>query len=189
VPSAPTDVTAQAASSSSITVDWTAVSGAASYKVYRSGTSGGTYSLVGSPASNTYTDTGLSANTTYYYKVSAVNTGGESGQSVYVSATTMAVGNATITVGFDYGEITISGSDGSNVISKSGVYGPTSLGLSATGYTNVIWYVDGSPAGISGSPVTLNASDYTAQTHSIIFTGTANGRRYSSQSIPFAVLP
>jgi predicted oxidoreductase (fatty acid repression mutant protein) len=96
---------------------------------------------------------------------------------------------ATITVGFNYGEITITGSDGSNVISKSGAYGPASLVLSATGYTNVVWYVDGSTSGISGSPVTINAADYSAQQHSIIFTGTANGHRYSSQSIPFAVLP
>jgi hypothetical protein len=100
-----------------------------------------------------------------------------------------AVGSANITVGFNYGEIIITGSDGSNVISKSGAYGPSSLSLSATGYTNVIWYVDGSSTGISGSPVTLNATTYSAQRHSIIFTGTANGLRYSSQPIPFAVLP
>jgi hypothetical protein len=101
----------------------------------------------------------------------------------------LAVGSATITVGFNYGEITVSGSDGNNIISQSGAYGPTSLSLSATGYTNVIWYVDGSQTGISGSPVTINASAYTAQPHSVIFTGTANGHRYSSQPIPFVVNP
>jgi endo-1,4-beta-xylanase len=189
VPATPTGVSATAASSSGITVGWTAVSGASGYKVYRSGTSGGTYSLLGSPATNAYPNTGLPANTTYFYKVSAVNAGGESPLSGAVSAKTMAVGNMNITVGFNYGEITITGSDGSNVISKSGAYGPTSLSLSATGYTSVIWYVDGATAGISGSPVTLNAANYSAQRHSIIFTGTANGHRSSSQPIPFAVLP
>jgi hypothetical protein len=100
-----------------------------------------------------------------------------------------ATGKASITVGFAYGEITITGDDGSNVISKSGDNGPTSLSLSAVGYTGVIWYVDGNPTGItdSGTGIELKADDYTAQKHTITFTGTANGRRYSSRPIPFAV--
>jgi hypothetical protein len=57
VPSVPTGVSATAASSSSITVGWTAVTGATSYRVYRSSTSGGTYSQVGTPTSNTYSNT------------------------------------------------------------------------------------------------------------------------------------
>jgi hypothetical protein len=47
------------------------------------------YLLLEEPTGSPYTDTGLAANTTYYYKVSAVNIiGMEGGQSVYAFATT-----------------------------------------------------------------------------------------------------
>jgi endo-1,4-beta-xylanase len=145
------------------------------------------------------TSTNVGTNSTTYIPVASdvgstikmqVSRAGYSGTVTSgTTAAVLAVGSANITVGFNYGEITITGSDGSNIISKSGAYGPTSLSLSATGYTDVIWYVDGSQTGISGSPVTLNAANYSVQRHSIIFTGTANGHRYSSQAIPFVVNP
>jgi hypothetical protein len=94
-------------------------------------------------------------------------------------------GTANITVGFNYGEITITGDTESNAISKSGA---DSLTLSATGYTDVVWYVDANTTGISEGSVTLNAADYPVRRHSITFTGTANGRRYSSKPITFTVL-
>ncbi|MDR3342977.1 MAG: fibronectin type III domain-containing protein [Treponema sp.] len=98
--SIPVNVTATAASSSSITISWTAIGGVTGYKVYRSITSGGTYSLIRSLGSNTYTDTGLPANTSYYYTVSAVNAKGtESRQSGAVSATTQPGGGTGYAVG------------------------------------------------------------------------------------------
>jgi uncharacterized protein YxeA len=87
-PSAPSSVSATAASSGSITVSWGSVSGASGYYVYHSTSSGGTYSYVDSTSSTSYTDTGLSSNTTYYYKVSAYNYYGEGSLSSYASATT-----------------------------------------------------------------------------------------------------
>ena len=87
----PTGVTATPASSISITVNWSPVTGATGYKVYRNTSSSGAYSHVGTLASTSYTDSGLSANTTYYYKVSATNSAGESAQSSPVSATTPSV--------------------------------------------------------------------------------------------------
>jgi hypothetical protein len=96
-----------------------------------------------------------------------------------------------INVGFNYGTIDINGSDGTNAISKTGVNNtPTSLGLSASDYTDVVWYVDGDiteDARISGSEITLLASEYTVQIHSITFTGKREGNLYS-QVIPFTVL-
>jgi hypothetical protein len=88
VPSVPYNVTAQAISSSSITVNWGSVYGASGYYVYRASGSNGSYSLITIESSITYTDTGLSSNTTYYYKVSAYNSYGESAMSSYDSATT-----------------------------------------------------------------------------------------------------
>jgi fibronectin type 3 domain-containing protein len=79
-PASPTGVTATAGNAQ-VVVSWTAVSGATSYSVYRNGT------LVGSPTSATYTDTGLTNGTTYTYTVTANNTGGASAASAGVTAT------------------------------------------------------------------------------------------------------
>jgi fibronectin type 3 domain-containing protein len=97
--SAPSGVTATAQSSSSIYVTWNSVSGASYYKVYRANSSSGTYSVVASNNYDTYyTDSGRTANTTYYYKVSAVNGSGiEGSQSSYTSATTLSGGGGSDT--------------------------------------------------------------------------------------------
>jgi hypothetical protein len=85
---APSSVSASAQSSSSISISWNSVSGATGYYIYRSTSSGGTYDYLVSTSSTSYTNTGLSSGTTYYYKVSAYNSYGESSQSSYTSATT-----------------------------------------------------------------------------------------------------
>jgi hypothetical protein len=99
VPSAPTGFTATAASSSSIGLSWTAVTPPtgctiSSYSVYGSTTSGFTPSSANLIASGvtttTYTNTGLAASTTYYYKVEAVDSDGSSTPSTQASAETQA---------------------------------------------------------------------------------------------------
>jgi len=94
VPSTPTGLYASASSSSSVTLSWSTVSSATSYIVYRSSSSGGTYTQIGTPTSTSYTNTGLSASTTYYYKVAAKNSYGTSSLSGYVSATTSSSGGS-----------------------------------------------------------------------------------------------
>jgi fibronectin type 3 domain-containing protein len=89
MPAAPSGVSASAVSSSSISVTWTAVPGAASYQIYRSTSADYGYTRIGISTSSSYTNTGLSSNITYYYKVSAVNSAGlESPESSSVSAKT-----------------------------------------------------------------------------------------------------
>ncbi len=88
VPPVPTGLMANPVSSSRINLSWGAVSGATGYKVYRSTLAGGTYTLVTTTNSTSYGDTGLSASTTYWYKVTAFNTAGDSDYSAAVSATT-----------------------------------------------------------------------------------------------------
>ncbi|MGG1555561.1 Ig-like domain-containing protein [Paenibacillus ferrarius] len=66
--------------SSSITLAWPAVPGAAGYNLYRSLTSSGTFTKVnGAPvAATTYLDSGLTANVRYFYKVTSISGGLES---------------------------------------------------------------------------------------------------------------
>ncbi len=80
---------------------WTASSGATSYHVKRATTSGGPYTQVGAPTSTSFTNTGLTNGTTYFYVVSALNATGESANSSQASATPVAApatADVTITV-------------------------------------------------------------------------------------------
>jgi glycosyl hydrolase family 12/cellulose binding protein with CBM2 domain/fibronectin type III domain protein len=99
VPSAPTGVMGTSASSSVINVSWTADTAPAncsinSYNVYRSTISGFTPSsstLVGSGVTATsFSDTGLTPSTTYFYIVEAVDAAGTSAASAQASAKTSA---------------------------------------------------------------------------------------------------
>src|SRR5208282_5352075 len=105
VPSAPTGLTATASSSSVIGLSWTAVTPPAnctisSYSVYRSTTSGftpGSGNLITSGVTSTsYSNTGLTASTTYYYVVEALDADGTSAASAQATATTQAASGAEI---------------------------------------------------------------------------------------------
>jgi fibronectin type 3 domain-containing protein len=77
-------------SASQLKPTWSAVTGATGYKVYRSTSSGSGYAQVGGTITTLYyNDSGLSANTPYYYKIVAVNQGGDSAFSSYGSAATL----------------------------------------------------------------------------------------------------
>ena len=87
-PSAPTGLAATAGNAQ-VSLTWAASSGASGYHVKRSIVSGAE-TQISAPTSNSYTDTGLTNGTKYFYVVSAVNSGGESGNSSEVSATPSA---------------------------------------------------------------------------------------------------
>jgi chitodextrinase len=94
-PSAPTGVTVSGTTSSSVSLSWTASTdnvGVTGYQVFRGNT------LVGSPATTSFTDTGLNASTAYSYTVKAVDAAGNvSAASSSVSATTASGGGGTVT--------------------------------------------------------------------------------------------
>jgi hypothetical protein len=83
-------VSATATSPTATSVSWTASSGATSYSISRSTTSGGPYTAVGSSAASPFADSGLACNTTYYYVVSASNGSCSSGNSAQAAVTTQA---------------------------------------------------------------------------------------------------
>jgi uncharacterized protein YkwD len=68
----PTSLVATASGTSSVNVSWSGVGGAAFYQVWRS-FNGGAYTLAGSPAAPPFNDSTVTANTTYLYRVRAVD--------------------------------------------------------------------------------------------------------------------
>jgi Metallo-peptidase family M12 len=86
--SPPTNVVATAIGATSVSITWTAVTGATSYTVYRT-TNNSTYTVVGSPAANSFTDSTAAAGTAYFYKVTASAGSSTSGDSNKDLATTV----------------------------------------------------------------------------------------------------
>jgi len=109
LPEPPTHLYAKNTATGQITLTWNAPptacgSGTATaYKVYMS-THGKGFKDGISTTGNSYTINGLNPNTTYYFRVSATNTGGESFQTATVAARTPASGSTVpylIVDGFD----------------------------------------------------------------------------------------
>ena len=92
IPAAPSGLSAAAAGAGSITLSWTDNStDETGFKVERKTGSGGTWSEITATLAAgtiTYTNSGLSANTTYYYRVRSFNGTGNSTYSNESSATT-----------------------------------------------------------------------------------------------------
>jgi hypothetical protein len=153
-PTVPANVTASSTSTTSINLAWTAStdpvvagqssSGVAGYKIYRGATSGSVTTQVGTSTTASFSDAGLAAGTTYFYKVAAYdNQGNTSAQSVAVQAATAS------------GPDTTAPSIPSNV---------TASGFSTTGVT-VTWWASTDPAvvgqttsGVSGYRIYRNGS-------------------------------
>ncbi|WP_435877884.1 chitinase [Streptomyces kurssanovii] len=86
VPPVPAAPTVGAVTSSSVALSWGAVSGATGYNVYRDG------ARVQSVSGTSATVTGLSADTSYQFQVTATNTAGESAKSAAVTGRTGPTG-------------------------------------------------------------------------------------------------
>ncbi|UII25515.1 fibronectin type III domain-containing protein [Fulvivirga maritima] len=89
-PSAPSDLSLTALSSSSVKIDWTDnSSNETQFEILRANNENGPYTVVSTTSinSSTYTDNGLSGSTTYYYKVRAVNPSGSAETGFGIIAT------------------------------------------------------------------------------------------------------
>lgn len=88
-PTVPANLIATATSTTSITITWSAASNATGYQLERSTNINAGFTLIASPQSTSYVDSGRSPNTTYVYRVRAVGAGGTSGYSNLDHATTI----------------------------------------------------------------------------------------------------
>lgn len=132
VPAAPTGLAVTGTTSSSVSLSWSADSGAASYNVYRGST------RVGSGVTSTsYTDSGLAASTTYSYTVTGVNSSGESAHSASVSATTGSGYTATCYNASNYAHVTAGRAYDSGGYALA-LGSNQNMGLDNVFYTNVL---------------------------------------------------
>src|SRR5439155_681945 len=143
-PSAPTGLTATAGNAQ-VSLSWNSVTGATSYSVYRSTTSGGETLVQSGLTVTTYSDTGRTNGTTYFYEVTASNVGGESAKSAEASATpqappvaptglTATAGNAQVSLSWN----SVTGATSYSVYrsTTSGAETLVQAGLTVTTYTD-----------------------------------------------------
>jgi subtilisin family serine protease len=146
VPAAPLGLTATGADAR-VTLSWAAVSGATSYRVQRSGTTGGPYTTVATGVTTTsYTDSGLTNGVPYFYVVTAVNAAGEGTASPQATATPKATRPLAPT------GLTVKTADGLVTLTWS----PT---LDADGYKVKRSTVSGGPYTVIAAPVAATFAD------------------------------
>jgi regulation of enolase protein 1 (concanavalin A-like superfamily) len=133
-PAAPANVVATPGNAL-VSLSWNASSGATSYNVKRSLTNGGPYTVITNVTSLTYTNTGLTNGTAYYYVISALNAAGEGANSVQVSATPSGLPSPWLTM--DIGAVGLAGSASEN----SGTYTVKGSGAGITGTADQFRYV------------------------------------------------
>jgi fibronectin type 3 domain-containing protein/regulation of enolase protein 1 (concanavalin A-like superfamily) len=175
VPPTPTGLTATAGNAQ-VALTWNASSGATSYNVGRSTTSGSGYATIASPATPNYTDTAAANGTTYYYVVSAVNAGGTSANSSQVSATpeppipptptglTATAGNAQVALTWNASSGATSYNVGRSTTSGGGyatIASPATAGYTDTTVANgtTYYYV---VAAVNGGGTSPNSSQVVA---------------------------
>ncbi|AXC12580.1 Endo-1,4-beta-xylanase A precursor [Acidisarcina polymorpha] len=202
VPSAPAGVTAAASSSSAIGISWSPVTPPANcsisaYSIYGSTASGFTPSsstlLSNSVTGTSYSNTGLSASTTYYYVIEATDADGTSTASAQASAETSAATSGTEVVAINSGGPVVSnsgGGDASFVADKDFTGGGTAVTantITTAGVANAaptaVYQTERSGQITYTIPGLTAGASYTVLLHFAEFYWTAAGKRVFNVSI------
>jgi fibronectin type 3 domain-containing protein len=137
IPAPPTGVSA-VGGTAQVALSWTAAAGATSYVVSRGTASGGPYSQIGTPAATSYTDTAVTAGTTYYYVVQSVGSSGASANSTEASAAPGSPGPTGLVATGGVGQVALTWTAGTGAsgyaISRGTISGGpyTQIGTSST---------------------------------------------------------
>ncbi len=143
LPPAAPNLTCGTPGETAVPLSWTAVAGATSYDLERAGPTGSTW--ISNLSGTTHLDAGLSANTTYSYRVRGSNTGGDGGTSNACSARTLPGVPGTPTLSNPAGSsVTVSwtapaGGADTYVVERAtgaGGFSPIQSGIPATTYTD-----------------------------------------------------
>jgi autotransporter-associated beta strand protein len=143
-PAAPTGLTVTMGDGTAM-LNWTAASGATSYTVLRSQTSGSGYAPIATGVTATnYTDTGLDPGATYYYKIASDNVAGSVTGDSEVGATTIPPAPGTLTVTAGNGQVALAwtasiGASGYTVLratEAAGTYTAVATNVTETSYTD-----------------------------------------------------
>ncbi len=176
---APTGLAATAGNAQ-VSLTWNAVTGATSYNVKRATTSGGPYVLAGTATGTSFTNTGLTNGTTYFFVVSAVSSSGESPNSAEVSATPSG-GTAGFTIAFSPTSLTV----------NQGASGTSTINITRTNFTSgIACTASGMPSGVSATfNPTSTTGNSIAMTLAAAATATAGGPTNITVSCTGGTLP
>ncbi len=187
-PPAPTGLVATAGNGS-VALTWTASAGATSYSIYRGTASGAEGTTpVGTATSNSFTDTGLTNGTTYYYKVTASNSAGTSAQSSEVHATPTTTPPTGVQINAGGPAVSPFAADTdftggataavTNAINTSGVTNPAPQAVyQSNRYGNFTYTIPGLTAGANYTVRLHFAEEYWTTAGSRIFNVTINGKQ------------
>ena len=158
-PATPTGLAVSGPTSSTLNVAWNSSSGATSYQVYRDTSSTGNFTTnVYNSSGTSFTDNGLTASTTYYYKVKATNTYGSSVLSAYASGATTSGGSAPAT--------------------------PTGLAVPSANWTSSSLYIQWNASSGATSYQLYSDTSSTGNFSTLVYNGTGTSYTNSSLSAP-----
>ena len=203
-PSAPTDLAA-IGGDQSVSLSWTAPTGATSYNLFRSVTSGGEGTAVYQTGltGTSYTDSGLIAGVPYFYTLAAVNAGGVCSQSNEASAipipsvpsnAAIAVNTATPIAG---ATASLTGTaSGSGILNYAWSCSPTATFSPATGASTTLTFPEAGTYSVTltvtdafGQTATATTSITVNQTLSTVQVSPATASLSLNYSQSFVALP
>ncbi|MBI4252589.1 Ig-like domain-containing protein [Candidatus Uhrbacteria bacterium] len=184
-PSTPTNFATGTATTTTIVLGWSVVSGATGYNIYRSTSSTGTFSRLGSEptvssgSTGTYTDSGLSASQTFYYKISALNNNGESAASSALSATSAATTSSSTSSG---GVVSSSSSSSQTTTTTTTATAITATNVSVTNTNTVAVVTKGITASTLGVSA-INAANLEVKQTGAATTATTEKKDVAAQQL------